>query len=116
MPGRTVLPAAAALLLAVGMGAPLAHAQDYPAKPIRLIIPFAPGGSNDIVGRIVATHLTERLGKPVVVDNRGGAGGIIGMQSAATAAPDGYTLLIISATYTMNPSVMKLPYDPQKSF
>jgi len=116
MPGRTVLPAAAALLIAVGLGAPLAHAQDYPAKPIRLIIPSAPGGSNDIVGRIVATHLTERLGKPVVVDNRGGAGGIIGMQSAATAAPDGYTLLIISATYTMNPAVMKLPYDPHKSF
>jgi tripartite-type tricarboxylate transporter receptor subunit TctC len=116
MPGRTVLPTSAALLVAVGLGAPLAHAQDYPVKPIRLIIPFAPGGSNDIVGRIVAMHLTERLGKPVVVDNRGGAGGIIGMQSAATAAPDGYTLLIISATYTMNPSVMKLPYDPQKSF
>jgi tripartite-type tricarboxylate transporter receptor subunit TctC len=116
MSGKYALPASAALLLALTMSGPLATAQEYPTKPIRLIIPFAPGGSNDIIGRIVATHLTERLGKPVVADNRGGAGGIIGMQAAATAAPDGYTLLIISATFTMNPSVMKLPYDPNKSF
>ena len=61
-------------------GVSTASAQSYPTKPIRLIIPFAPGGSNDIVGRIDAAQLTERLGKPVVVDNRGGAGGIIGMQ------------------------------------
>lgn len=91
-------------------------AQSYPTKPIRLIIPFAPGGSNDIVGRIYAAQLTERLGKPVVVDNRGGAGGIIGMQAAATAAPDGYTLLVTSATYTMNATITKLPYDPVKAF
>ncbi|HYH40517.1 MAG TPA: tripartite tricarboxylate transporter substrate binding protein [Burkholderiales bacterium] len=97
-------------------GTPAAAAQEWPSRPIRLIVPFAPGGSNDIVGRIVAAQLTERLGKTVVVDNRGGAGGIIGMQAAATAAPDGYTLLVISATFTMNASIMKLPYDPKKSF
>ena len=97
-------------------GSAAAAEQPYPTKPIRLIVPFAPGGSNDIIGRIVAAQLTERLGRQVVVDNRAGAGGIIGMQSAATAAPDGYTLLIVSATYTMNASIMKLPYDPVKSF
>jgi len=108
--------AAALLGAAVVAGTPAATAQEWPARPIRLIVPFAPGGSNDIVGRIVAAQLTERLGKTVVVDNRGGAGGIIGMQAAASAAPDGYTLLVISATFTMNASIMKLPYDPRKSF
>jgi tripartite-type tricarboxylate transporter receptor subunit TctC len=109
----------AAVAAAFTLSAPLAGAQSgqaWPARPIRLIVPFAPGGSNDIVGRIVAAQLTDRLGKTVVVDNRGGAGGIIGMQAAANAAPDGYTLLIISATFTMNASIMKLPYDPAKSF
>ena len=110
--------AIAAAALAAGLATTVtgAFAQQWPARPIRLIVPFAPGGSNDIVGRIVAAQLTDRLGRQVVVDNRGGAGGIIGMQAAATAAPDGYTLLIISATFTMNASIMKLPYDPRKSF
>jgi len=106
----------AAFTCSVPQAAAQSTAQPWPTRPIRLIVPFAPGGSNDIVGRIVAAQLTERLGKTVVVDNRGGAGGIIGMQAAATAAPDGYTLLIISATFTMNASIMKLPYDPAKSF
>ena len=108
--------AAAALAAGLATTVTSAFAQQWPARPIRLIVPFAPGGSNDIVGRIVAAQLTDRLGRQVVVDNRGGAGGIIGMQAAATAAPDGYTLLIISATFTMNASIMKLPYDPRKSF
>ncbi len=102
------------LLLAVTTAA--AAADSYPSKPIRLIIPFPPGGSNDIVGRLVATQLSQRLGKQVVVDNRGGAGGVLGTDLAAKSAPDGYTLLIISAAYAMNPSLYKLPFDPLKSF
>jgi tripartite-type tricarboxylate transporter receptor subunit TctC len=93
-----------------------AAAQDYPTKPLRLIIPFPPGGSNDVVGRIVATQLGERLGKQVVVDNRGGAGGVLGTEVAANAPPDGYTLLVISLAHTVNPGLYKLKYDPIKSF
>ena len=93
-----------------------AAAQDYPTKPLRLIIPFPPGGSNDVVGRIVATQLGERLGKQVVVDNRGGAGGVLGTEVAANAPPDGYTLLVISLAHTVNPGLYKLRYDPIKSF
>jgi tripartite-type tricarboxylate transporter receptor subunit TctC len=91
-------------------------AQTYPTKPVRLIIPFPPGGSNDIVGRLVAQQLTERLGKQVVVDNRGGAGGVLGSEIAANSPPDGYTLLIISVAYAFNPSLYKLSYDPAKAF
>ena len=80
--------------LALFTGAATA-AEAWPARPIRLIVPFPPGGSNDIVGRMVGQHLSERLGKPVVVDNRGGAGGLIGTETAIRAQPDGYTLLII---------------------
>src|SRR5258708_715356 len=93
-----------------------AAAQDYPTKPIRLVIPFPPGGSNDVVGRMVAQQLGERLGKQVVVDNRGGAGGIIGTEAAAKSAPDGYTLLIISIAHSVSPWLYKLQYDPIKSF
>jgi tripartite-type tricarboxylate transporter receptor subunit TctC len=91
-------------------------AQDYPTKPVRLIIPFPPGGSNDVVGRLIATKLSERLGKQVVVDNRGGAGGVIGTELAANAPHDGYTLLIISLAHSVNPWLYKLPYDPIKAF
>jgi tripartite-type tricarboxylate transporter receptor subunit TctC len=83
---------------------------------VRLIIPFPPGGSNDIVGRLIATKLTERLGKQVIADNRGGAGGVIGTEIAAKSEPDGHTLLIISSAYAINSSLYKLPYDPVKSF
>jgi len=93
-----------------------AAAQDYPTKPLRLIVPFPPGGSNDVVGRMVATQLGERLGKQVVVDNRGGAGGVLGTEVAANAAPDGYTLLVISLAHAVNPGLYKLKYDPVKSF
>jgi tripartite-type tricarboxylate transporter receptor subunit TctC len=102
-----------ALLLALAGGV---AAQDYPTKPVRLIIPFPPGGSNDVVGRMIATQLGERLGKQVVVDNRGGAGGVLGTEVAAGAAPDGYTILVISLAYTVNPWLYKLKYDPLKSF
>jgi tripartite-type tricarboxylate transporter receptor subunit TctC len=95
----------------------VAAAQDYPTKPIRLIIPFPPGGSNDVVGRVFATKLAERLGKQVIVDNRGaGAGGIVGTEVAHGAPPDGYTILIISLAHAVNPWLYKLPYDPIKGF
>ncbi|MFL5064938.1 MAG: tripartite tricarboxylate transporter substrate binding protein, partial [Xanthobacteraceae bacterium] len=106
-----LLPAGLLLALATAVAA-----QDYPTKPVRLIIPFPPGGSNDVVGRMIATHLGEHLGKQVVVDNRSGAGGVIGTEIAANAAPDGYTLLIISSAHAYNPWLYKLSYDPIKSF
>ena len=91
-------------------------ADTYPTKPIRLIVPFPPGGSNDIIGRYLANHLFERFGKQVVIDNRGGAGGLIGTETAANAVADGHTLLMISVAYTMNAAIYKLPYDSAKSF
>jgi tripartite-type tricarboxylate transporter receptor subunit TctC len=91
-------------------------AQGYPTKPVRLIIPFPPGGSNDVVGRMIATKLSEGLGKQVVADNRAGAGSVVGTELAANAPKDGYTLLIVSLTHAINPWLYKLPYDPIKSF
>jgi tripartite-type tricarboxylate transporter receptor subunit TctC len=88
----------------------------YPSKAVRLIIPFPPGGGTDIVARQVATKLSERLGKQVVVDNRGGAGSIIGTGMVAKADPDGYTLLLAGASFTANPALQKLPYDPLNAF
>jgi len=97
--------------------ASVAAAQSYPTRPVRLIIPFPPGGSNDIVGRMIAAQLGERLGQQMVVDNRGGAGGTIGTELAAKSQADGYTLLLISTAYAFNTSIYKkLPYDPAKSF
>jgi tripartite-type tricarboxylate transporter receptor subunit TctC len=88
----------------------------FPSKPIRLIVPFPPGGSNDILGRFIAQKMTERLGMQTIVDNRAGADGIIGTELASRSPADGHTLLIVSTTYTMNPAVHpKLPYDPLKS-
>ena len=87
----------------------------YPARPIRLIVPFAPGGSNDIMARLAGQKLSESLGTQVVVDNRAGGSGIIGTDIAAKAAPDGYTLLMMSLTFAVNPSLYsKLPYDTEK--
>src|SRR6266849_3902259 len=91
-------------------------AQDYPSRPVRLIIPFPPGGSNDVVGRVFATRLSERLGRQVVVDNRSGAGGVVGTEAAANAPADGYTLLVISLAHAVNPWLYKLAYDPIKAF
>jgi tripartite-type tricarboxylate transporter receptor subunit TctC len=114
------IPKACSLLLKIAglwlaLAAPLA-AQDYPSKPVRLIIPFPPGGSNDVVGRMIAQHLSDRLGQQVVVDNRGGAGGIIGTEAASKTAPDGYTLLVISIAHAVSPWLYQLHYDPIKSF
>src|SRR5215510_3519481 len=107
---RALLPTAAGLALAMLALSSLAAAQDYPVRPVRLIIPFPPGGSNDVVGRLIATHLGERLGKQVVVDNRGGAGGVIGTEAVAKSPADGYTLLIISMAHAVNPWLYKLTY------
>jgi tripartite-type tricarboxylate transporter receptor subunit TctC len=113
----TLLRAAGLTLALVGAAAAQDAAKDYPNKPVRLIIPFPPGGSNDVVGRLIATHLSEKLGKQVVVDNRGaGAGGVAGSEVASHAPHDGYTLLIISLAHAVNPWLYKLPYDPIKSF
>ena len=107
------------LVLATGallVSATLAAAQEYPNRPIRLVIPFAPGGSVDLVARIVATGLSKRLGQQVQPDNRAGAGATIGTEIVANAAPDGYTLLQMSLAHAVNPAVYKLKYDPVRSF
>ncbi len=94
-----------------------ASAQTYPAKPVRMVIPFAAGGNTDIIGRIFAPKMGEILGQQVIIDNRGGAGGAIGTEMVMRAAPDGYTLLMASAGHTINPAmVKKLPYDSVKDF
>jgi tripartite-type tricarboxylate transporter receptor subunit TctC len=93
-----------------------AQAQDYPSKPVRIIVPFAPGGLNDVVGRLIATHLTERLGKQFIVENRAGAGGVLGTELVAKAPKDGHTLLIVSIAHAFNPALYKLSYDSIKSF
>jgi len=110
-----ILRAAAALLCACLAGT-AATAQTYPARPVKLVVPFAPGGSNDIFGRVIAAQLTEKLGQTVVVDNRAGAGGTVGTDMVAKSPADGYTLLLISAAYSMNAAIAKLPYDPVSAF
>ena len=106
------------VMTAVMLAAVIAHAQPYPSKPIRIVIPYPPGGGTDIVMRPVSVRLSERLGQPVVIDNRGGATGTIGSESVARAAPDGYTLLAhTNAGITILPHLnKKLPYDPLKDF
>src|SRR5262245_20011969 len=91
-------------------------AQDYPTKPVRIIIPFAPGGGNDLVGRLIATHLTERLGKQFIPENRTGAGGVVGTEIVANAPKDGHTLLVVSIAHAVNPWLYKLSYDQAKAF
>jgi tripartite-type tricarboxylate transporter receptor subunit TctC len=93
-----------------------AAAEDYPSRPIRLIIPFPPGGSNDIVGRIIAQQLGQKLGQTMFVDNRAGAGGVVGTDVAAKAPPDGYTLLVISIAHAVDPFIYKETFDPIKDF
>jgi tripartite-type tricarboxylate transporter receptor subunit TctC len=93
-----------------------AIAQTYPTKPLRLIVPIAPGGSTDIVGRLIGQRLSEQMSIPVVVENRPGAGAVIGTDFVAKSVPDGYTLLSIAVEFTINPSLRKLPYDPMRDF
>ena len=102
---------AAAILCAAGAS----FAQDYPTKPIRVIVPLTPGSGADIAGRIVAKHLSDALKQPVLVENRPGAGGVIGTQALLNADADGYTLMVQSASHAANPAIYKtLPYDPLK--
>jgi tripartite-type tricarboxylate transporter receptor subunit TctC len=110
--------AAASLVLAFAspISGPAFAQSDYPNRPIRLIIPFPPGGSNDVVGRMIGDQLSKQLGKQVVIDNRAGAGGVIGTELASKEKPDGYTLLVISLAHAVNPWLYKLPYDPIKGF
>jgi tripartite-type tricarboxylate transporter receptor subunit TctC len=105
--------AAAAALAALSVAAHAAESESaYPTKPIRLIVPFAPGGGTDLTARAIAMKLTESLGQTVVADNRSGANGTIGADLAAKAPPDGYTISMISSSHSVNPSLMKkLPYD-----
>jgi tripartite-type tricarboxylate transporter receptor subunit TctC len=110
---RIALGIAAALLASSSFAAEPA----YPAKPIRFIVPFAPGGGTDITGRMIAAKLSEAFGKPVVVDNRGGAGGLIGADIVAKSPADGYTLLLGSpGPLTINPNLKKTPYDTLRDF
>lgn len=116
---RVVLLAAALAGLGLGLGPlQLAHADGYPAKPVQLVVPFPPGGAVDIVGRTISKKLGDRLGQPIVVENKAGAGTVVGAAYVANAPADGYTLLISSgSTFTVNPALnAKLPYDPVKSY
>jgi tripartite-type tricarboxylate transporter receptor subunit TctC len=103
---------------ACAVGTAAAQAPDasrFPSKTVRLVVPFPPGGSNDILARFVAQKLTERWGQQTIVDNRPGADGMIGTELAARAPADGHTIVIVSTSYTMNPAIHKVPYDPVKS-
>jgi tripartite-type tricarboxylate transporter receptor subunit TctC len=114
MPTRRLTFAAA---LAAGLAPAIARAQAWrPSRPIRLIVPFAPGGSNDIVGRIVAEAAAQALGQPIVIENRAGAGGAVGAEAAARAAPDGHTLLINSSHATIPALVARVPYNTLGDF
>ena len=110
MHSKVIVAAACALL------ASLCGAQTYPNKPVRVIVGFPPGSGTDLLARFVGGKLTERLGQQIVVDNRAGANGIIGAELVVKAAPDGYTLLFMSVSHTMNAAIRKLPFDPLKSF
>src|SRR5688572_7766365 len=95
-----------------------AAAQSYPVKPVRMIVPYPPGGGNDTLGRLFAAKLAERMGQPFVVENRPGAGAMIGTEAAARSAPDGYTILLSSiATHALAPNLYaRVPYDPVQDF
>ena len=93
------------------------HAQNYPARTLRIISPFAPGGSNDVVARLISSRLSEALGQSVIVENRAGAGGVLGTEFGARAAPDGYTLTVVTnATLAIVPALQKTSYDPLRDF
>ena len=102
---------AVTLLASLACASALAQ-QGYPTKPVRLIVPFAPGGGTDIVARLLAQKLSEAFGQNVIVDNRAGGGGTMGVETTVRATPDGYTTIIMSGSYATNAAMYKLPYDP----
>jgi tripartite-type tricarboxylate transporter receptor subunit TctC len=104
--------AMAGAVLSAYLGSGLAIAQSYPVKPVRIVVPFAPGGPNDILARLIGQKLAETWGQQVIADNRPGGGTVIGTEIVAKSPPDGYTLLMVSTSHTSNPSLRKLPYDP----
>jgi tripartite-type tricarboxylate transporter receptor subunit TctC len=108
---------AAMLAIALPLATPTVHAQVYPVKPVRIVVTWPPGGSNDVVARVLAQRLTEALGQPFVVENRPGATGTIGSDIVAKSPPDGYTIMVNSATHVANAHIYKkLPYDTMKDF
>jgi tripartite-type tricarboxylate transporter receptor subunit TctC len=122
MPTETMSPRLAAGLSAIAAlclacFASAASAQTYPTHTVRLIVPFPPGGSNDVMARIIAPHLEQALGQPVIVDNRPAAAGQVGTDAVAKAAPDGHTLLLVASSHTVTPALnSKLPYNTEKDF
>jgi tripartite-type tricarboxylate transporter receptor subunit TctC len=114
MPKFKVAVAIAAFVLA---GLAPASAADYPTRPITLIVPYPPGGGNDVIARLVAAKMSQSLGQQIIIENRGGAGSTIGTRDVARAAPDGYTLLIANSSLAINPSLYPdVAYDPKKDF
>jgi tripartite-type tricarboxylate transporter receptor subunit TctC len=103
---------AALLSVLLAIAAPVSQAQPYPSKPVRIIVPFAPGGGSDFIARFMAQRLTAGLGTQVIVENKPGAGGVIGIEQGIRSPADGYTLVLIASSYTVNPSVYKLNFDP----
>ena len=111
------LPLIAALVLSLGAAAAAERDATYPTRPVRILVPQSPGGTTDLTARLIAPHLSERFGQSVIVDNRPGAGSLLGTELAARAAPDGYTLLVIASSLTMIPSLHRnLSFDPLKDF
>ena len=102
----------AALLLALMAPAAALAQSDYPSKPVRVIVPFAAGGGSDFIARFMAKRLSDALGQQFIVDNRPGAGGLIGIEQGIKAPPDGYTLTVIASSYTVNPAVYPIKFDP----
>ena len=100
----------------IALAAPLHAETAYPARPLRLIVPYPPGAGTDIIARTVGQKLGEALGQQVVVDNRGGGGGVIGADAAAKSPPDGYTMVLVTSTFVMTPTLQKPPYDPVRDF
>ena len=114
MTRRTI--AAALAAIALGLAPTPSPAQSYPARPIKLVLPFTAGSPNDVMARLLVQHLSPRLGQPIVVDNRPGGGTAIGTKAVAAAEPDGYTLMFISSALVTDPAMKQVVYDPLKDF
>ena len=114
---RPLRAALRAVALPLALAATAALAQDYPSRPIHMIVPYPPGGGTDIVARVITEPLGQALGQPIIIDNRGGAAGNVGTEAAARATPDGYTMLFTLSSHTINPKLYaKLPFDVERDF